>query len=918
MLSLAHPALLWSVPLSLLVLLAASRSATRPLSRVRKGVSFALRLLLAAALGLAAASPAATLRASRPHLTVFLADVSGSVPREAWDSGLARLRDAWSRETARGNRCALVAFAGGAEVLVPPVSGPPDFDPSILAHRSALDRFKTESPERFAALRERLGRLEVDRTDLAGGLDAARSLFEEGSTNRIVLLTDASGPQGGAPPPLPPGSFVLPLGRSSRPDVALLRVDAPVAARAGEPFDVRVTLESNGPAEVALALAVDDEVVPEAARRIRLPAGRSIVLLENVQQRRALAPGVHRLLVTAGLAGDGEPRNNLGAAALTVTGKPRVLLFEGSPEQGESLARMLQAQDIDLTRAAALPAGLADFAAVILAGAPREALPAETVSALSTYVERLGGGLWVVGSPALAGASGYAGTPIEGLLPVRFLETPSPAKPSGQSAPPAPPAPALPDPAGTPRRVLAPTVAMLLLVDKSGSMAGDPIEIVKEACIAAAQALSRKDAVAVVAFDARPRPVLEFTESDRMDYIRDRVRRLFADGSTHIHPALLEAHRAFAADPRARRASARHVILLSDGDTAPADFESVVRRMAADGITVSTVCVEGPKFDPSLMSQIAEWGKGRFFFAPSFKKVPQIFVQEARKVVEGLPREERPAPAAPPEPPPAPPPPPPPPGDPGPEPPRPFEVMVRDPHEVLQGLDGRRLPPLEGKLAAAARSEPGVAVPLVASDGQPVLAMRRAGLGRTAAWTSDLSGPWSASWRAWPEAGKLVAQVVRFLSGSAPDIELAQRIRVRTEGREAVVRVDAGAPAEGLEARDAATGEPAAIGTSGDGESAIRLPLERAGELRRLRLRWPDGRSLLVGAVRTADPEYLPSPEGRALEAAAPRGEPWRELESHLAGARMTADRRLDLSPWLVLAVAILLPLDVAVRRYRA
>jgi hypothetical protein len=163
-----------------------------------------------------------------------------------------------------------------------------------------------------------------------------------------------------------------------------------------------------------------------------------------------------------------------------------------------------------------------------------------------------------------------------------------------------------------------------------------------------------------------------------------------------------------------------------------------------------------------------------------------------------------------------------------------------------------------------------------------------------------------------------VAQLVRYLSSSTPDTELAGRVRVTTEGPGAVLRVDAGGPAESLSAKEAATGEILPLETARDGSRLLRVPLERAGELRRVLLQREDGRGLLVGAVRAADPEYLPSPEGPALRSGLARVSAWSELESNLAGGRLSTERRVDLSPWLVLAVLFLLPLDVALRRYSA
>jgi len=193
-------------------------------------------------------------------------------------------------------------------------------------------------------------------------------------------------------------------------------------------------------------------------------------------------------------------------------------------------------------------------------------------------------------------------------------------------------------------------VALLFIVDKSGSMAGDNITLVKEACIASAKTLSPRDVVGVLAFDVQPKWVLEFTEADRQKYIEEKVLRLLADGGTSIQPALEEALRAFRGDPRARRAGVKHAILLSDGDTRPGDFESPTRLLAEEGVTVTTVCVPGPKTEQHLMYQIATWGKGRFKFAPGFDHVPQIFTNETRQVIGAAPKGAPAPPAQPPAP----------------------------------------------------------------------------------------------------------------------------------------------------------------------------------------------------------------------------------------------------------------------------
>lgn len=933
--TLAHPALILAAPVALLALAAAARRSAARLSRARRILSGLVRGAAILLLTLAMGGPTATRRRDQPYLTIFLGDVSESVPRDAWTTALPELRRAWDREIQAGNRCALVAFAGAAEVMVPPGDLPLPADLTRLAHRSAAERLAAAgeaSAGELSALRAWTDRIGARTTDLSVGLSAARALFQENATHRIVLLTDGrTALRPAREIDLPAGTCLVRLEDAARQDVAVVDVAAPTGVRAGEPFDLRVTLAAAAPGPLSVRVSIDDGRAPEMEQAFHAPsAGRHVLVLKNLQQQRSFTPGLRRLHVLAQAADDADPRNNMGAAAVTVSGKPRVLLVEGTA--AEPLARLLQAQDLELVREPgsrlAERSSFEEFVAVILSGVPREALGADAVGALSGYVSGTGGGLWVVGSPSLAGERGYARSEFEKLLPVAFTETaPSPSAPKGEPVakpdPPRPPPPAEDPNAGPPQRVVSPTLAILFVVDKSGSMAGENIELLKKACIGSARNLTPRDHVGVLAFDVKPRWVLPFTEADRPKFIEDSVRRLYADGGTHIHPAMVEALRAFKSDARARRSAVKHAILLSDGDTVPADFETVTRQMAEEGITVTTVCIGcAPKFDAPLMSRIADWGRGRFIFTDSFQRVPNIFAQETRQVLGQVPRDEKPPdpvpPSTRPDPPslPAPAPLPAPAG--GSE-AAPIAVVVRDPHEVLQRVAVGSLPRLRGILSSTIR--PGkVEVPLATGDGRAVLALWRVGLGKVAVWTSDLSGAWGGEWIAWKDAGKIFAQLVRHVYSAAPDAELAGRASVRTHGAEAVLRIEAGPPEERLRVLENA-GESLrelALRPAPEGGWTLRIPLERSGEMQRLLLDRGDGKQLVLGVLRAYEAEFAPADPEHNLFANSGTAFGWEEVGKRLGAARLPGEHREDFTFWAILAVLLLLPIDVALRRFSA
>ena len=118
--------------------------------------------------------------------------------------------------------------------------------------------------------------------------------------------------------------------------------------------------------------------------------------------------------------------------------------------------------------------------------------------------------------------------------------------------------------------------------------------------------------------------------------------------------------------------------------------------MAQQRITVSTVAL-GEDADKWLMSQVADWGQGRYYYANDSDSVPRIFTSETILVARTLVEEHT------------------------------FVPNVRQDHEVLRGIEPQELPPLRGYVLAYPK--PAAEVLLVSDKADPVLAVWRYGLG---------------------------------------------------------------------------------------------------------------------------------------------------------------------------------------------
>jgi Ca-activated chloride channel family protein len=159
-----------------------------------------------------------------------------------------------------------------------------------------------------------------------------------------------------------------------------------------------------------------------------------------------------------------------------------VLYIEGSPQHA-TLSRTPSPRSSTTStcgRPAGLPGSLKElerFDFVILSDTAREAVPLQAQELIEQYVRDLGGGFLFAGGESGYGLGGWYRTTMERILPVRMDNE---------------------------RKKEMPSVAMCLVIDRSGSMTGLPMEMAKEAAKATAKTLESDDLIEVIGFDSSP------------------------------------------------------------------------------------------------------------------------------------------------------------------------------------------------------------------------------------------------------------------------------------------------------------------------------------------------------------------------------------------------------------------------------
>jgi Ca-activated chloride channel family protein len=177
-----------------------------------------------------------------------------------------------------------------------------------------------------------------------------------------------------------------------------------------------------------------------------------------------------------------------------------------------------------------------------------------------------------------------------------------------------------------------PPVNVALVLDRSGSMSGEPLAEARKAALRFASFLSAEDRLTVVAFDHDVD--LLFGRGPGNDpRAQAAIRGLTERGNTNLSGGWLEGHRQVSRD---LVQGTNRVILLTDGQANAGVTDIAALRLLTAGAVdgrVSTTCIGfGPQFNEDLLKAMAEGGAGRFWYVEHTDQMTGTFEGE----IEGL------------------------------------------------------------------------------------------------------------------------------------------------------------------------------------------------------------------------------------------------------------------------------------------
>lgn len=670
----ARPLLLLLLPAYIALIYLIDRRGGRRSRRIKHRVARVMRCLLTCLCVLALAAPSVVLPGGQQAVWI-LADASASA-RGMQDQMTQSVRTALENKDASVN-AGVIAFGGNAMVEKP------------LAQDGTYNGVTTA--------------VDAQASDLSSALTLASALLPEDAQGRIVVLSDgATEDVRAAAQQLAARGVTVDFQSFSGdalPDAQISQLNVPSRVYQGQSFTVTVQVTANH--DTAGTLVLYQNRTPVSSREVTLRRGDNTFTFRDTAADTGVVTYEARLISE----GDSCAQNDSMGGYVYVQGAPKLLLVEGRQGEGSEMAAMLSAaaMQYETVLPAQLPYDaeqLRQYDGVVLVNVDYDAADEEQWAALDSAVRVLGRGLTVIGGDSSYALGGYRGSKLEEMLPVTI---------------------------DVRNKLDLPSLALMLVIDKSGSMSDGMfgttrLELAKEAAMRAAEVLTPNDQVGVIAFDDAAKWVVNLQKAEDVETIQNQIGTIRPGGGTAFFTALYEATYAL----MNAQAQQKHIIFLTDGEAGDTGYLQLCDIMQQNDITLTTVAV-GSGADQATLRTLAQQGGGRAYAANEFDNLPKIFTKETYLVSGSYVQN------------------------------RTFTPVITE-QSALTAFEG--FPQLSGYLAATEKSL--ATVSLMSDREDPILAWWQYGAGRVVAFMADSRGAWTSEFLQWDQAAAFYGGMAAF------------------------------------------------------------------------------------------------------------------------------------------------------------
>lgn len=589
--------------------------------------------------------------------------------------------------------------------------------------------------EQFVSERKIFSKIETTpiktATNLEKAIQAGLALFNDDSSKRLVLLTDGEQNEGTI-------SNMVSSINSSKVAVNVIKIDNQKSAETyvsnvivpnnisiGDTFQIKVEIKSNIKTTAKLSLYSGKTL--KSTQNVEIETGINNFIFKDTLTESGI--GSYRAYIEP--IDDTITVNNEYVAFTNVKAIDNILLVEGKEGQSDEFVKILNSINLnyDICLPDEAPTKLNDllkYKEIILVDVYAEDLRKDFMNNIESYVKDYSGGVIAIGGENSFALGQYRNTALEEVLPV-YMDL------KGEKE--------------------IPEIAIALVIDHSGSMDYgnkyvNRLNLAQQAAVKSLETLRETDTIGVLAFDDTYSWVVDFQKAQNIENITEKILSIGIGGGTSIYPALSEA----ANKLKESSAKIKHIILLTDGEDGYRQYDDLIEIINDNNITLSTVAI-GSGSDLNLLEELADKGNGRSYFTDIDTDVPKIFAQEiflsAKTYLVN----------------------------------REFTPIITSNHEIIKDVAVDGLPKMLGYIAST-KKETATSI-LVSDENDPILTVWQCGLGKTAAFNTDVENKWTRNYSGWEKYKLMWENIIKWCITNTSNEE--NSISVKQENNHAII-----------------------------------------------------------------------------------------------------------------------------------